>query len=110
MTKALRVTRPTEAVLGVFLDDPTSSRYGLELSALSGVKPFGLYPVLARLEATGWLTSDWEAPDPDRENAPRRRCYRITPSGMENAVRVVRIGPRKKSWRRSVLPLPRWAQ
>jgi PadR family transcriptional regulator PadR len=99
-----------EAILGVFLDDPASSRYGLELSAMTGVKQFGLYPVLARLEATGWLTSDWEPSDPDREDAPRRRCCRITSFGMENTVRVVHIGSHKSTWREYFSPAPGWAR
>ena len=110
MTKTLRLTRPMEAILRVFLDDPASSRYGLELSTLTGVKPSALYPVLARLEVTGWLTSDWQLGDPDRRDAPRRRRYRITPSGMEKAVRVVRIGSSVRAWRRAFSPVPGWAQ
>lgn len=41
-----------------------------------------LYKALGRMEAAGWLTSQWE--DPDRaaqEGRPRRRLYSITAEG-----------------------------
>jgi PadR family transcriptional regulator PadR len=110
MSGSLKVSRSAQAVLIVFLDDPASSRYGLELCRLIGMTPGTLYPVLARLETEGWLTSDWEAPGPDRVDAPRRRRYRITRSGMENATRVGQLKSRKRSWERPYLPLPGWAQ
>jgi DNA-binding PadR family transcriptional regulator len=45
-----------------------------------------LYPILARLEKAGWLTSRWEDLDPSEAGRPRKRLYHITALGRVNAV------------------------
>jgi hypothetical protein len=43
-----------------------------------------LYKALARLERAGMLTSSWEDPGlAEAESRPRRRLYRVTPSGEQ---------------------------
>ena len=44
-----------------------------------------LYPLLARLEAAGWATSQWEDVDPREAGRPRRRLYRLTGVGQRRA-------------------------
>ncbi len=44
-----------------------------------------IYPILARLEAAGWVVSDWEAIDPAEEGRPRRRLYYLTGAGALQA-------------------------
>lgn len=47
-----------------------------------------LYKALARLEQAGLLTSSWEDPGPaEAERRPRRRLYRVTPSGEQAVLR-----------------------
>jgi DNA-binding PadR family transcriptional regulator len=41
--------------------------------------------MLARLEAAGWLTSEWEQIDPSEAARPRQRFYRLTGKGANNA-------------------------
>jgi transcriptional regulator len=41
------------------------------------VKPGSLFPALHRLEAAGWLTSEWGESDLNR----RAKYYRLTPAG-----------------------------
>lgn len=72
-------------VLQTFLDEPRSARYGLELGAVTGLPSGTIHPVLARLEAAGWVESEWEAVDPSAVGRPRRRFYRLTPAGTEQA-------------------------
>jgi DNA-binding PadR family transcriptional regulator len=36
-------------------------------------------------EDQGWLTSRWEEIDPRAEGRPARRCYRLTPDGLQLA-------------------------
>jgi len=110
MAKGMSVSRGAGVILAVFLDDPTSPRYGAELCRLTGVKPLRLYPILARLEAMGWLESHWEEPDRDGSNRPRRRCYRITSSGVANATPIVEIGSHRRTHRKYLFPLPGWGQ
>jgi DNA-binding PadR family transcriptional regulator len=47
-----------------------------------------LYKALARLEQAGLLTSSWEDPGlGEAEGRPRRRLYRVTPSGEQAVLR-----------------------
>lgn len=73
----VRITATVGRVLRTFLDDVTEPRYGFELMRLTGLASGTLYPILARLEAAGWLTSHLEEIDPNIECRPARRFYRI---------------------------------
>ncbi|PPK68005.1 helix-turn-helix transcriptional regulator [Actinokineospora auranticolor] len=76
-----RMTQPTQAVLRVLLADPAAEFYGLELGARAGLPSGTVHPILARLEACGWVDSRWEEVDPRVEGRPRRRYYRLTGAG-----------------------------
>ncbi|MFJ8534160.1 PadR family transcriptional regulator [Streptomyces sp. NPDC093591] len=88
MAKSPRMTLQTQLVLRTLLETPAKARYGLELSHAAGLPTGTIHPILARLEAAGWLESFWEdqsqieKTDPPR---PRRRYYRFTTSGAESA-------------------------
>jgi len=75
------MTAQVVALLGVMLDDPTQARYGLELARAAKLYTGTLYPLLSRLERAGWLESWWEDVDPSAAGRPRRRLYRLTPTG-----------------------------
>lgn len=85
MVKTPKMSGPVVSVLEVFLTDPHSVRYGLELGASTGLASGTIHPVLARLEGTGWLESEWENVDPSSAGRPRRRFYRLTAAGVEEA-------------------------
>lgn len=80
-----RMTLSTQAVLRAFTTDPAKDRYGLELSAVTGLPSGTLHPILARLEALGWVDSLWEDIDVRKEGRPRRRYYRLNPEGLTRA-------------------------
>jgi PadR family transcriptional regulator len=80
-----RMTGPTRALLEVFLSEPGVPRYGLELGAHSGLPSGTVHPILARLEGLGWLDSSWEDVDPSAVGRPRRRLYRLTAEGADQA-------------------------
>ncbi len=88
MTELPRTTPQTIKVLTALLDDPTRAHYGFELCSAAGLKSGTLYPILARLEAAGLLTSGWEADDVERAG-PRRRYYRFSADGAQNARQVL---------------------
>lgn len=69
-----RVTAATLDVLEALLAaaEPT---WGLRIIAATGRAAGSVYPILARLEDRGWVTSSWE--DEDRRG-PRRRLYVLT--------------------------------
>ncbi|MGH3855353.1 MAG: PadR family transcriptional regulator [Pseudonocardiaceae bacterium] len=67
-----------EALLA--LDRP----YGQEVMERTGRPSGTIYPLLARLEREGWVTSQWESDELD-ERRPRRRYYTLTPTGEQHA-------------------------
>jgi DNA-binding PadR family transcriptional regulator len=101
----LRMTLQTQLVLGALLEDPSRERYGLELCGVVGLASGTIYPILARFEQVGWVESTWEDPAVhEAEGRPRRRLYRLTPDGAEQArsalARVHRAGMRSwPNWR-----------
>ena len=44
-----------------------------------------MHPILARLEAIGWVESTWERIDPRAAGRPARRYYKLTGGGIELA-------------------------
>lgn len=82
----MRMTRTTRRVLEAFLADATGDHYGYDIMLGAGIKSGSLYPILARLEEAGWVESEWETVEPSAEGRPRRRYYRLTPSGTAFAV------------------------
>jgi DNA-binding MarR family transcriptional regulator len=81
----LRMTLPTQLVLRALLENPAQERYGLELCRMAGLESGTIHPILARLEAAGWVDSSWENVDPSEQGRPRRRYYRLNPDGAERA-------------------------
>ncbi|MGH8896671.1 MAG: helix-turn-helix transcriptional regulator [Egibacteraceae bacterium] len=80
-----RVTLQMLQVLNVFLRHPSDDHYGLEVARASGLSSGTTYPLLARLERAGWLTSAWEDVDQAAEGRRRRRYYRLTAPGLAGA-------------------------
>ncbi|MEV6033586.1 helix-turn-helix transcriptional regulator [Nonomuraea sp. NPDC052116] len=80
-----RMTLPTQLVLRALLEDPTREMYGLEICAAAGLPTGTIHPILARFEGIGWLESRWEEADPHEQGRPRRRYYKLTSGGIEQA-------------------------
>lgn len=85
MVRTPKMSSSVVNVLEVFLENPKAVRYGLELGARTGLASGTIHPVLARLEGAGWLESEWEQIDPSSAGRPRRRFYRLTAAGLEQA-------------------------
>jgi PadR family transcriptional regulator PadR len=81
----VRVTVAVATVLRVFLDGVHQPRYGYELMRLTGFPSGKLYPILARLEAAGWLVKQRENVDPAVAGRPVRWWYRLSEKGMAAA-------------------------
>lgn len=109
MAGDVRVTAGVAKVLAAFLDDPAADRYGLDLMRATDMPSGTLYPILARLRDAGWVSAEWEQPDPDASR-PARRYYRLTPEGVEVARERVAALTRKlgaaPGGRRRVAPRP----
>ncbi|HKW66037.1 MAG TPA: helix-turn-helix transcriptional regulator [Terriglobales bacterium] len=75
----LRRSPQTLAVLSVFLRRGPAWRYGYDLLKQTGLKSGTLYPILARLQRSGWLEQRWEkSPAVGR---PPRHLYRLSRIG-----------------------------
>jgi PadR family transcriptional regulator PadR len=81
----IRLSERGLRVLRLFLESPRQSRSGAEIGRATKTGSGTLYPLLARLEGAGWLSSEWEDIDPRLAGRPRRRLYRLTGEGQRNA-------------------------
>ena len=77
----VRITTAVARVLRQFLECTSAPRYGFDLMHSTGLASGSLYVILARLERSGWLTSEQEEVDPAAIGRPARRLYRLTPDG-----------------------------
>jgi PadR family transcriptional regulator PadR len=80
-----RMTLPTLKVLKVLLSDPVGEHYGLEIANQANLKSGTIYPILARLETCGWVTSSWEDVDPSVVARRPRRYYQLSNEGAQKA-------------------------
>jgi PadR family transcriptional regulator PadR len=80
-----QMTLQTVAVLRAMLQAPTHTHYGLRLAGETGLPTGTIYPILARLEKAGWVSSSWEEREPAELERPRRRLYTLTGSGAHSA-------------------------
>lgn len=84
-----KMTIQTGMILEEMIKNPAEAMYGLELMNVINLKSGTVYQILARLEQAGWLMNEWEDPAVhEAEKRPRRRLYRLTPDGIEQARRV----------------------
>lgn len=81
----MRLSVATQFILESLLADPHRERPGRELGRAAGLRTGAIRPVLARLEAVGWVQSRWEDPGPVGEGRPARRCYRLSAAGAAAA-------------------------
>ena len=80
-----RISLQSLKVLRVFVDDPSDQKSGADIRAITGLASGTVYPILLRFEQAGWLQSEWEKVDPSEVQRPRKRLYRITPTGLSRA-------------------------
>jgi PadR family transcriptional regulator PadR len=95
--REVRMSLQTLKVLEAFLENPAEQLSGAEVHQRCGLASGTLYPILLRLEAAGWFVSRWEMINPSTAGRPRRRLYRLTPTGLRRAGEVF------ASFNRSVL-------
>jgi PadR family transcriptional regulator, regulatory protein PadR len=79
------MTLQTIAVLQAMLEAPTHAHYGLQIAGQTHLPTGTIYPILARLEKAGWVSSTWETREPSELERPRRRLYMLTGSGAQAA-------------------------
>jgi len=104
VTGPIRITGPLLDVLEVFLRalDEQVQPHGWAIMKATRRSGPTVYGVLDRLEQGGWIVSRWERHHPE-PNKPRRRFYRLTPTGAV-AARDLITARRPEALRRSVSP------
>ena len=105
--KDLALTPRMAQVIKVFLEDPTQERYGYDLMLATGLKSGTLYPLLARFETAGWLTTGKENIDPRVEGRPARRYYKISAAVV--LVARQQLAELSERYRPPALAMPRLA-
>jgi PadR family transcriptional regulator len=96
-----RLSLQTLEVLQAFLEQPKDQLSGADIRVMTGLASGTLYPILARLEESAWLQSEWENLDPSDAGRPRRRYYRITALGARRAgeaFRRIQFGRVRPAW------------
>lgn len=81
----MRISHQGKRVLQAFLDSPADETYGFALSRATGLQPGTLYPLLERMLEEGWLTTRWEEINEETAGRRRRRYYRLTGVGEQEA-------------------------
>jgi len=82
----IRVTGPLLDVVEAFLEafDDNAELHGWAIMKSTRRSGPTVYGILDRLEDAGWITGHWEDQHPE-PNKPRRRHYRLTPTGVVSA-------------------------
>ena len=106
MSKGPRMTMATQLVLRALLADPAEEVYGSEIASAAGLMSGTVHPILARLEAAGWVESRWEDVDPQLAGRPARRYYRLTGEGVHSARAELARVPRPQPGRLAPRPEP----
>src|SRR6202035_5004195 len=83
MSRTIRLSSQTRAVLSAFLERASQWRYGYDLSRETDLKAGTLYPILMRLSDAGWLETRWE--ESSAPGRPPRHMYRLTQDGRSGA-------------------------
>jgi|ERR1700722_3785732 PadR family transcriptional regulator PadR len=81
----IRMSGPTLKILKFMIENPQGGRSGAEISKATKVGSGTMYPLLQRLEIANWIVGEWENIDPSDAGRPKRRFYKLTPSGQVGA-------------------------
>jgi len=80
-----RITGPVLKVVGHLINAESEGISGAEISRSASIPSGTLYPILFRLERARWLESEWEEGNPSEMGRPRKRLYRLTSVGRQEA-------------------------
>jgi PadR family transcriptional regulator, regulatory protein PadR len=93
----LRLSHQTLDILEALLARPSQWHYGYAISLQTGIPSGTLYPVLMRLDKSGWLETRWE--DAPTAGRPPRHLYRLTGNGREWAREELRFAQQREFWK-----------
>lgn len=88
MQRAPQLTLTTMKVVEALMNAPGSA--GADVVRATGLATGTVYPILLRLEAAQWLSSEWEEAEASSLGRPRRRLYKVTAEGARAARQAAR--------------------
>jgi PadR family transcriptional regulator PadR len=89
-------------ILRAFLEEPDQEQYGFGIMRSTGLKSASVYPMLDRLEQSGWILGYDEDIDERTAGRRRRRLYKLSPTGEREARKTV------ERFYRDLGPAPSW--
>jgi PadR family transcriptional regulator, regulatory protein PadR len=99
----MRMTQSLERLLRTMMDDPSVPWHGYELMKKTKLASGTMYPMLARLEVQGLVSSAWEVA-PSVPGRPPRKYYQLTAAGVRIARERLTRAPRLSVTRRAAGP------
>jgi DNA-binding PadR family transcriptional regulator len=93
----LRISHQTLDILEALLARPSQWHYGYAISRQTSIPSGTLYPILMRLDKSGWLETRWE--DAPTVGRPPRHLYRLTGNGREWAREELRSAQQREFWK-----------
>lgn len=72
-------------VLHYLFQNPSKHPCGADFIKNLGLSSGTIYPILLRLEKSGFVESEWEVEEASSLGRPRRRLYKITGTGIKAA-------------------------
>jgi len=91
MRKPRQLSAEAARVVQLFVDEPESERYGLDIIRLARIPSGSLYPILHRLEERGLLVSSWDDLEVAIAQKRRpRRLYRLEDADRANELLIER--------------------
>jgi PadR family transcriptional regulator PadR len=85
MSAKIRMSAPTLKLLKLMIESPQEGRSGAQISKATKIGSGTMYPLLQRLEMAKWIEGEWEDIDPSDAGRPKRRFYKLTPTGQVGA-------------------------
>lgn len=102
----MKLTEPLERLLRVLVADPAAPHYGYDLMKATRLPSGTLYPMLARLQQEGLVTSKWEEQRQDSGGRPPRKYYRLTGEGARVARLELASASSRRGRTRHIAPRP----
>jgi PadR family transcriptional regulator, regulatory protein PadR len=87
--RPIRISGPTLKVLKYLVVHARSLQSGADIRRATRLKSGTLYPLLARLNAAGWLVDEWETVAPSEVGRPKKHLYRLTGEAQLEARHVL---------------------
>lgn len=106
MDGPVRITQPLLAVLEALLDAEGYELHGWAIMKTTGRSGPTIYKILERLAEAKWVTSRWE--EDTEPGKPRRRYYRLTPNGEQEAWAIIAARRPKPATSRFRLAFGAW--